>query len=470
VASIVIDVPEELKDLQTPLQAVADLARRELRPRAGAPMNTQEVQKALTQRTAEIECVVWRALLMALDVDAAVVRIAGQRLNRIGRSEATFYTPAGAVEGVPRTLYREAGVRNGKAVDPIAVRTGAVAGTWLPCAAKPMAHLVQMTTAREAEVAADQLGRCQYSRSSYERVAHAVGEAYVAGVVETEEELLTDLQVPVEAKSVSLSIDRVTIPMEEPKPRPRGRPRSGAPKRPVQVAYRSAYAATMTFHDGQGQGLKTIRMGRMPGADPDELAIGVTRHALAILERMPQLALVLLADGAHEMWDLLLRHLPSEVAANARQLIDFWHLVEKLSKAAALLADGPSRFAAWKRILLTRSDAAMCILGELVASGAEFKQVGDTQPVHDAITYLRNHRTRMDYVSARADGLPIGSGNVEATCKSLFAQRFKRPGARWHQVTGEEILQLRAAALSGWWNEAMDRTLAPRRQAVLRAA
>lgn len=469
-AVIVIDVPEELKGLQGPLQAVVDLAKRELRPRAGAPMNTHDVQQAISQKTAEVELVVWRALLASLDVDADIVMIKGKRHNRIGRSEATFYTPAGAVEGIPRTLYRETGVRNGKAVDPVAVRTGAVAGTWLPCTAKAMAHLVQMTTAREAEEAAAQLGRCQYSRSSYERVAHAVGEAYLIGAVETEEELLAELEVPAEAKSVSLSIDRVTIPMEEPRPRPRGRPRSDAPKRPVQVAYRSAYAATMTFHDGQGEAIKTIRMGRMPGADPDELAIGVTRHALAMIDKMPALVLVLLADGAHEMWDLLLRHLPVEVAAKARQLIDFWHLVEKLSKAAALLADGPGRLAAWKRALLSRDDAATRILVELIASGAESQELGDERPVHDAITYLRNHRTRMNYASARAEGLPIGSGNVEATCKSLFAQRFKRPGARWHQVTGEEILQLRAAAQSGWWDDAIDRTLGPSRLAVLRAA
>lgn len=76
----------------------------------------------------------------------------------------------------------------------------------------------------------------------------------------------------------------------------------------------------------------------------------------------------------------------------------------------------------------------------------------------------------MNYAAMRAAGLPIGSGNTEATCKTLVEVRAKRAGSRWNVETARHIIQLRALATSDRWGAAMDLTLRPLRKAVRAAA
>jgi hypothetical protein len=109
-------------------------------------------------------------------------------------------------------------------------------------------------------------------------------------------------------------------------------------------------------------------------------------------------------------------------------------------------------------------------LTALTASGKRAVRVGPRRPVHEAIRYLENHRELMNYPRPRRLGLPIGSGNTEATCKTLFTVRMKRSGARWKEATAAHVINLRAQALSDRWELALQLTFAPLRKAVRGAA
>ena len=49
----------------------------------------------------------------------------------------------------------------------------------------------------------------------------------------------------------------------------------------------------------------------------------------------------------------------------------------------------------------------------------------------------------------KADNLPIGSGVIEAACKTLVQQRLKRSGMRWDDEGGQAMLNFRSLLKSG---------------------
>jgi hypothetical protein len=472
--SMTIQVPDGLEKLGESIQKlVTEVSSNVTMFKFGKTPDYRQVESQIAERAGEIETKSHQALLQALDVDAPMVIIEGKQYRQVLRSEGNYYCMSGGMK-VMHTLYRECGTHHGKTVDPVSLRVGVLGDGWLPLTAQAMAFQLQKGTSREAEQTGREIKRLEYSRPSYERVGHLVGELYVKNHPEVEDVLINAFEVPTEARSISISIDRVSVPMEEPKKRPVGRPRKDAPKNPVDRNYRMAWAGTVTFHDCEGEALYTIRYGRMPKGDAVELVECLVGDVLVSLKQRPDLEVVALADGAHENWELL-GTIVSAFLGDRKvwQILDLWHVLEKLGSASRVI-NGPEKckekMQRWHMMLLNSSSAAARILDELGKSGCENVAVGDKMPVHEAITYLTYHKDRMDYAAARKAGLPIGSGYVEATCKSLFELRLKRPGSRWKERSGLHIVHLRALALSDRWGQAIQLTLKPLARAVRRVA
>lgn len=470
---VTIEVPEGFEEVVKQLEQTLQRAQKGVEgAKAGDLEAWDAAWQSVNAGVEESERQLKRRLLRVLDFDAPQVLINDKLHKRVGRYEASYKTRQGPVE-VERSLYREVGVRNGPTVDVVSLRAGAVEDGWLPETAQAMAHLMACGTSREADSTAKALGRLPYSRSSFERVGHAVGALYGSQRPRVEAALAPAWQVPEEAQSVSVSLDRVSVPMEEPRPKPRGRPKAKAPKRPVTRAFRMAYVGTVTLHDKEGQALKTLRYGRMPQGDAKLLAQRMAQDVQQVLSQR-LLPVVVLTDGSPEMMNLLDQALASHApkATQVVRLVDFWHLMEKLGLAALLIHGvlAPQVIERWKLSLLNREGAVWQVLAELHESGKRQQRQGESMPVHDAITYLENHGERMSYALARQRGLPIGSGGVEAACKSLVTLRMKRPGSRWKEDSGQRVLDLRSLVLSDRWEPAMQLTLAPLRSEVRLAA
>jgi len=153
-----------------------------------------------------------------------------------------------------------------------------------------------------------------------------------------------------------------------------------------------------------------------------------------------------IADGSHWLWNLADRHF-----GGAIKIVDFWHVCEHAGKCArAFFGEGSDETKAWSLEVtgLLRAgwvDEALEKVERL--NPRRSKALRDEK--HELVTYLRNNRKRMDYPAYEAMGLPIGSGEVEAQCKTLVQQRCKQAGMRWHRQGIEPLLRIRCALRDG---------------------
>jgi len=165
------------------------------------------------------------------------------------------------------------------------------------------------------------------------------------------------------------------------------------------------------------------------------------RAALAMGQHFAR-TLVFLADGAHTNWELQKTNFPGSIG-----ILDFYHASEHLGVFCALLPDA-------RKAKLTHTRwAHMLLEGRALQVAQEMRRRSDAVADRDSavreINYFRNNLARMDYDSYKAQGLPIGSGLVEGSCKFVVAKRFKGSGMRWKRQPNTEVLRVRVEKLNG---------------------
>ncbi len=86
----------------------------------------------------------------------------------------------------------------------------------------------------------------------------------------------------------------------------------------------------------------------------------------------------------------------------------------------------------------------------------------DDSPMWREIRYLTKHSDsrRLRYDGLRRRGLPMGSGAIESTIRRVINLRLKGNGIYWTEDNAEAVFQLRAAVVSGRWEEILEHTRA----------
>ncbi len=158
---------------------------------------------------------------------------------------------------------------------------------------------------------------------------------------------------------------------------------------------------------------------------------------------------VFLGDGAVWVWKLARLNFPGAIC-----ILDYYHACEHLSLLAdAIYGEGTPmakrRYRLWKKWLL--KDKVADIINQ--AKEGLPQEAGTCKLAKVQIGYLERNRSKMLYQTFRTAGYFIGSGVVEAGCKTVVGQRLKQSGMLWSRKGAERLLAIRCALLSGWFED-----------------
>lgn len=165
---------------------------------------------------------------------------------------------------------------------------------------------------------------------------------------------------------------------------------------------------------------------------------------------------VILGDGAVWIWNLAGRHFPA-----ATQIVDLYHAREHLHDLANIIAfihGGPDtdQHKQWLDTQHEHLDAGN--IEALCNTAYDLSITGIKAAERDtAVAYFETNTIRMQYARFRDHGLFVGSGMVEAGCKTIVRQRLKQSGMRWTTNGATSILTLRTHHASGRFNQIWQR-------------
>lgn len=410
------------------------------------PESFADFEKSLHARLMDLERELVAEEMARADIDAGAIVVDGVTYRRVLRCFETYFTAAGPVR-IEHTLFKDRTDEAGRAISPLDLRLGIVEGRWTPLAAQQAAWVVSQMTPETAEELFKRVGNMTPSKSSLDRLPKALSARWEADRVHFEQALRDGDVIPQHAKTVAVLLDGVLAPMKD----------GGAKERRQQTAeqgrltrgpagYREVGCGAIAFCDAEGDMISAVRMARMPEPHKATLKRTLLADMTAVLAERPDLVIVKLADGANDNWTYLSSILPGGI-----EILDFYHAAEHLNAAlGSVYGDGTvetrKRFEGLRVTLRDDVDGVEKVINSL---NYLRKKHSTNKPVAKELAYFRNNRHRMRYQHFKAQGLPIGSGVVEAACKTLVTQRMKQSGMRWGEDGGQAILTLRGWTQSG---------------------
>jgi hypothetical protein len=285
------------------------------------------------------------------------------------------------------------------------------------------------------------------SAKDVERVAEGIGQQAEAWLCREREVILKRNEVLRPDKTIPIlyiSYDGTGVPMtaEELKGR-RGKQADGSAKtREAKLGC----VFTQTTTDIKGFPVRDPESTSFVGAIETAEPFGLRIYGEALRRGLPQAhRVVVLGDGALWIWNIAETHFPE-----ATLIIDLYHAREHVSALCKLLLGsnekqvGQQRLRWWTDLDSGRVEKIILQARQKLPQDPETKKKAETE-----ICYLEKNKEHMRYSQFRAQGLFVGSGVIEAGCKTLIGRRLKQSGMEWSIRGANAIISLRCITQSG---------------------
>jgi hypothetical protein len=154
---------------------------------------------------------------------------------------------------------------------------------------------------------------------------------------------------------------------------------------------------------------------------------------------------VVIGDGAEWIWNIADQHFPGAV-----QIVDLYHARQHLWELARKLY--PNQEAEQRRWMMIHQD--MLDEGKIEILVQSLRSIDSSNPeltekIRKEAAYFENNTQRMRYPEFRRQHLFVGSGVIEAGCKTVIGSRCKQSGMFWTVRGANAILALRCCQING---------------------
>ena len=302
----------------------------------------------------------------------------------------------------------------------------------------------------EGRIDLEELAGIKVQTKAVERVAEAVG-AEIEGLLQRERQVVINDQKVVPLKSVAklyVSVDGTGVPVI--KSETAGRRGKSLTGESHTREAKLGCVFTQTAVDEKGRPVRDEASTTYVGAIETAAEAGWRIYGEAARRGLRRAAqVIVIADGAPWVWGIAAEHFPEAV-----EIVDLYHARQHLADLSKLVYGvGSQKAKQWTTARLAQLDE-----GQIESLLLSLRRLRPTAPqtqeaLRQTISYFENNRQRMRYADFRRQQLFVGSGVIEAGCKTIVGQRLKQSGMRWSRRGANAIIALRCAQLSGRWQE-----------------